>query len=136
MTLGIVFCQEVMKCDQVRRPEDEFTTCNLSQSIVYGMEFSDCPKVQQELAKARTEGRQEATAELDRSAGQPLQTYVQKQSLVQILTTFGCGCNESEQRALHAGADTLALVRREQVKLINQILKSVVAGTQLKEVEL
>jgi len=138
MTLSIEFCEEVMgNCDQARTPEGCFTTCNLTGQLVYGMAFGDCPKVQQELAKARTEGRQEAAAELDRSAGQPMQTYIEKQSLMNLLTQVGWQYRRDEITAIKAGDQREMTWRLAQVAAISKLLKRLVTGTpSLIEVEL
>lgn len=136
MALSIEFC-EAIECDQVRERLDDFAHCNLTGKIIYGGEFTDCPKVQQALSKARTEGRQQAAAELDRSAGQPPRTYIEKQSLVQLLTHIGCSYHAEEKSAIRT-QDRLTMSKRAaQVGAINQLLKGIISGTpSLTEVEL
>lgn len=134
MPLNSDFCLDIMGCDQPRKAG--CSICNITHEPLNGMNLWDCPEVKKVLAEHRTIGRQEAAAELDRSAGQLPKTYVEKQSLIGALTSMGCGLHESEEKALRAEALVLAAMRREQVDLVNQILKNVVAGTSLKEVEL
>jgi len=120
MPLNSDFCLDIMGCDQPRKAG--CSICNITHEPLNGMNLWDCPEVKKVLADHRTIGRREAAAELDRSAGQPPQTYVQKQSLVNLLILAGCKYHE-EKKDDHAAA-------------INLILTTALAGNVLKEVEL
>ena len=134
MTLNPDFCREIMGCDQPRKAG--CTICNLTHEPLNGMNLWDCPEVKKVLAEHRTIGRQEAAAELDRSAGQLPKTYVEKQSLTNLLTGIGWQYRQSEKVAIAAKDQWERVGRAAQVAAISELLKGIVAGTRLKEVEL
>ena len=134
MPLNISFC-EAIGCDQARGGD-----CNLAGSSVYLMEYRECPQVQQELAKARTEGRQQAAAELDRSTDQPMKTYVEKQSLVNL-----CVSEAADYEKLKRDSYLIADLKQadEQfergltaIEVISSLLRKIVGGALVREVEL
>ena len=134
MPLSLPFCDAV-GCDQARIIRGGNLTCNLCDQLIYGMTPADCPRMIKAFAEARTEGRQQAAAELDRSAGQPVQTYVQKQSLIHLIVSTTEEFHKSAQVA-ETISKQAAILTNWHISSFGDLLKDILTGTQLKEVEL